>query len=169
MAEREHEHDHEYELTHPNRDKAGSKATRAIVTLLLLASAALTAIITAGGWSELQGAQPIAFAYIFLYLLMAFFVLRWNRGVLPVAAGLAVLFAVVAAVAAPAWFARDKVGFDTPALEPGILGLLTLILVPVQILLLAFAMRGFAQKWNVEVEERRDGQPDDRGQQPATA
>jgi hypothetical protein len=169
MAEREHEHDHEYELTHPNRDKAGSKATRAIVTLLLLASAALTAIITAGGWSELQGAQPIAFAYIFLYLLMAFFVLRWNRGVLPVAAGLAVLFAVVAAVAAPAWFARDKVGFDTPTLEPSILGLLTLILVPVQILLLAFAMRGFAQKWNVEVEERRDGQPDDRGQQPATA
>lgn len=168
MAEREHDHDQEYELTHPNRDKAGSKATRAIVTLLLLSSAALTAIVTAGGWSELQGAQPIAFAYIFLYVLMAFFVLRWNRGVLPVAAGLAVLFAVVAAVAAPAWFARDKIGFDNPALEPGILGLLTLILVPVQILLLAFAMRGFAQKWNVEVEQRRDGQPDDRVQ-PAGA
>lgn len=164
----EEELDHEYELTHPNRDKAGSKATRAIVTLLLLASAALTAIITAGGWSELQGAQPVAFAYVFLYLLMAFFVLRWNRGVLPVAAGLAVLFAVVAAVAAPAWFARDKVGFDTPTIEPGILGLLTLILVPVQILLLAFAMRAFAQKWNVEVEQRRDGQPDDRAQ-PAGA
>lgn len=59
---------------------------------------------------------------------------------------LAVLFAVVAAVAAPAWFARDKVGFDAPLLEPGTLGLLTLILVPVQVLLLAFAMRGFAQK-----------------------
>ena len=58
--------------------------------------------------------------------------------------GLAVLFAVVAAVAAPAWFARDKVGFDAPLLEPGTLGLLTLILVPVQVLLLAFAMRGFA-------------------------
>lgn len=160
--------DDEYVLKHPNRDKAGSKATRAIVTLLLLASAALTAIVTAGGWSELQGAQPIAFAYIFLYLLMAFYVLRWNRGVLPVAAGLAVLFAVVAAVAAPAWFARDKIGFDTPTLEPGILGLLTLIIVPVQILLLAFAMRGFAQKWNVEVEERRDGQPDDRVQPAGT-
>ncbi|MGI8624627.1 MAG: hypothetical protein ACR2NB_14375 [Solirubrobacteraceae bacterium] len=56
------------------------------------------------------------------------------------------LFAVVAAVAAPAWFARDKVGFDAPLLEPGTLGLLTLILVPVQVLLLAFAMRSFAQK-----------------------
>ena len=107
----------EYELTHPNRDKAESKATRAIVTLLLLASAALTAIVTLGGWSELQGAQPVALAYIVLYLVMAFFVLRWNRGVLPVASGLAVLFAVVAAVAAPAWFARDKVGFDAPLLE----------------------------------------------------
>jgi len=31
--------------------------------------------------------------------------------------------------------------------------------VPVQLLLLAFAMRGFTQKWNVEVEVRRD---DDR-------
>jgi hypothetical protein len=97
---------------------------------------------------------------------MAFFVLRWNRGVLPVASGLAVLFAVVAAIAAPAWFARDKVGFDAPLLEPGVLGLLTLILVPVQVLLLAFAMRGFAQKWNVEVERRRDA-GDDYPAQPA--
>ncbi len=143
-------------IEHPNREKAGSKATKSIVILLLIASAALITIVTVGGWSELQGAQPVAFAYIFLYLLMAFFVARWNRGVLPVAAALAVLFAVVAAVAGPAWFDRDKAGFDTPLLEPSILGLLTVTLVPVQLLLLAFAMRGFAQKWNVEVEIRRD-------------
>jgi protein-S-isoprenylcysteine O-methyltransferase Ste14 len=143
-------------IEHPNREKAGSKATKSIVILLLIASAALITIVTVGGWSELQGAQPVAFAYIFLYMLMAFYVARWNRGVLPVAAALAVLFAVVAAVAAPSWFDRDKAGFDTPLLEPSILGLLTVILVPVQLLLLAFAMRGFAQKWNVEVEVRRD-------------
>ena len=142
-------------LEHPNRDKAESKATRAGVILLLVASAVLVAVITAGGWSELQGAQPVAFAYILVYLVMAWYVFRWNRGVLPVAAALAVLFAVIAAVAGPAWFARDKAGFDAPALEPGTLGLLTVILVPVQLLLLAFAMRGFAQKWNVEVEHRR--------------
>lgn len=147
-------------IDHPNRDKAESKATKAIVILLLIASAALIAIITAGGWSELQGAQPVAFAYICLYLLMAFYVARWNRGVLPVAAALAVLFAVVAAVAGPAWFDRDKAGFDSPALDPGMLGLLTVILVPVQLLLLAFAMRGFAQKWNVEIEVRRDEDDD---------
>ena len=91
-----------------------------------------------------------------VYVVMAYFVTKWNRGVLPVAAGLAILFAVVAAVAGPAWFERDKAGFDDPTLEPSILGLLTLILVPVQLLLVAFAMRGFQQQWSVEVEVRQD-------------
>ncbi len=143
-------------LHHPNRDKAESKATRAIVILLLLTSALLITVVTAGGWSELQGAQIISIGYVIVYLVMAYFVTRWNRGVLPVAAGLAILFAVVAAVAGPAWFERDKAGFDDPALEPSILGLLTIILVPVQLLLVAFAMRGFQQQWSVEVEVRPD-------------
>jgi hypothetical protein len=143
-------------LLHPNRDKAESKATKAAVILLLLVSAGLIAVVTAGGWSQLQGAQIVAFAYIVIYLVMAYFVSQWNRGVLPVAAALAILFAVVAAVAGPAWFDRDKAGFDDPALEPGILGLLTLIIVPVQLLLIAFSMRGFQQEWNVEVEVSRD-------------
>ena len=110
-------------LVHPNRDKAESKATKAIVVLLLVLSAILILVVTAGGWSELQGAQVIAIGYIIVYLVMAFYVARWNRGVLPVAAALAVLFAVVAAVAAPAWFERDKAGFEDPALDPGFLGL----------------------------------------------
>ena len=143
-------------LVHPNRDKAESKATRAIVVLLLVLSAILILVVTAGGWSELQGAQVIAIGYIIVYLVMAFYVARWNRGVLPVAAALAVLFAVVAAVAAPAWFERDKAGFEDPALDPGLLGLLTAIIVPVQLLLIAFAMRGFQQQWNVEVEVSPD-------------
>jgi lysylphosphatidylglycerol synthetase-like protein (DUF2156 family) len=143
-------------LHHPNREKAESKATRAIVILLLLTSALLIAVVTLGGWSELQGAQIISIGYVIVYLVMAYFVTKWNRGVLPVAAGLAILFAVVAAVAGPAWFERDKAGFDDPALEPSILGLLTIILVPVQLLLVAFAMRGFQQQWSVEVEVRPD-------------
>jgi hypothetical protein len=32
------------------------------------------------------------------------------------------------------------------------LGVLTLLIIPLQILLVAFAMRGFSQAWNVEVE-----------------
>ncbi len=143
-------------IDHPNRDKAESKATKAIVFVLLLVSAALVFIVTLGGWSQLQGAQIVAFAYIGLYVLMAYYVARWNRGILPVAAALAVLLAVVAAVSGPAWFARDKAGFADPTLPPSVLGLLTVILVPVSLLLLAFAMRGFQQKWNVEVERRAD-------------
>jgi hypothetical protein len=143
-------------LVHPNRDKPEAKATKAAVILLLITSAALITIISVGGWSQLQGAQIVSIAYVLIYALMAYFVTGWNRGVLPVAAGMAILFTVGAAVAAPAWFARDKAGFADPALEPSILGLLTVILIPVQLLLIAFAMRGFAQKWNVEVEVSRE-------------
>ena len=143
-------------LVHPNRDKAESKATKAIVILLLIAAAALILIITIGGWSELQGAQIVSFVYAILYLGAAYFVSRWNRGVLPVVAALALLFSVIAAVAGPAWFDRDKAGFDDPTLDPAILGLLTLVLIPVQLLLVGFAMRGFQQQWNVEVEVSRD-------------
>jgi hypothetical protein len=144
-------------IVHPNRDKSEAKATKAGVVFLLLVSAALVAIVTIGGWSVLQGAQVVAFAYVFVYLLFAWYVSRWNRGVLPVSAALAVVLTVVAAVAAPAWFARDKTGFDKPLLDPGILGLLTIILIPVQVLLIAFAMRGFQQQWNVELEVAGDG------------
>lgn len=143
-------------ITHPNRDKAESKATKGAVILLLLTSAGLIAVVTVGGWAALQGAEIGAIFYIVVYAASAYFVARWNRGILPVAAALAVIFAVIAAVAGPAWFERDKEGFDDPALPPGILGLLTLIIVPVQVLLMAFAMRGFRQEWNVEVEVRRD-------------
>jgi lysylphosphatidylglycerol synthetase-like protein (DUF2156 family) len=143
-------------LIHPNRDKPESKATKAAVVLLLLISALLVLVVTLGGWSQLQGAQVVSFAYVIIFVAMAFFVSRWNRGVLPVAAGIAILFAVVAAVAGPAWFDRDKAGLDDPALEPSILGILTLLIVPVQLLLIVFAMRGFQQQWNVEVEVTRD-------------
>ena len=143
-------------VIYPNRDKPESKATKAAVVLLLLVSAALVLIVTLGGWSQLQGAQVVSFAYVIVFVTMAYFVSRWNRGVLPVAAAIAILFAVVAAVAGPAWFERDKEGFDDPTLEPSILGLLTLILVPVQLLLIAFALRGFQQQWNVEVEVTRE-------------
>jgi lysylphosphatidylglycerol synthetase-like protein (DUF2156 family) len=143
-------------IVHPNRDKAESHATRAAVMLLLLTSAALTAIVTIGGWSRLAGAQVVAVATVIVYLVMAFYVSRWNRGVLPVAAALGVLMAILSAVAGPGWFDRDKEGFAHPTIEPSVLGLLTLILVPVGLLLIAFAMRGFQQKWNVEVEVARE-------------
>jgi len=147
----------ETRVYHPNREKASSKAAKATVVLLLLVSAGLVAIVTFGGWSVEQGAQIISVAYVIIYCTMAYFVAtRWTRGVLPLAAALAILLGVVAAIAVPGWFDRDKTGYEDPTLPAGLLGLLTLIIVPVQLLLIAFAMRAFSQQWNVEVEMTED-------------
>jgi hypothetical protein len=150
-------------IEHPNRRKAASKLTRAIVVLLLLVSAALVAIVTVGGWDALQGAKALQVAYIVVYVVIAFFVLRWSRGVLPLAAALAIVLLIFAAVSAPAWFDRDKPGFAEPALDEGVLGLVTALIVPVQVLLIAFAMSAFRQAWNVEVEHPLDEPPPQRG------
>jgi hypothetical protein len=147
-------------IEHPNRKKAASKFTRAVVVVLLLVSAALVAIITIGGWDAIEGAKALQIAYIVLYLVLAFFVLRWSRGVLPVAAALATVLLIFAAVSAPEWFDRDKAGFTDPSLDESILGLLTALLVPVQLLLIAFSMSGFRQAWNVEVERREEPPPE---------
>ena len=155
-------------IERPNRKKASSKASRAVVILLLLASAALVLIVTIGGWDALAGAKLVQIAYILLYLVMAFYVARWNRGVLPVAAALAIILLIFAAVSGNAWFERDKDGFTSPALDEDIIGLLTFILVPVQVLLIGFSMRGFAQAWNVEVERPAEGNRERDGElQPA--
>ncbi|MEA2439436.1 MAG: hypothetical protein QOH76_860 [Thermoleophilaceae bacterium] len=143
-------------IHHPNREKGGSKATKAGTILLLLASAVLIAIVTIGGWQDLEGAQVISIFFIIVFALMAFFVARWNRGVLPLAAAFAIVLLVFAAIAAPGWFDRDASGYDNPGLAPGLLGLLTVIIIPVEFLLIVFAMRGFAQKWNVEIEMTRE-------------
>ncbi len=146
-----------YVIEHPNRKKAGSKLTKFVTVLLLLASAGLVLIITIGGWEALVGARFLQIAYIALYVGMAYLVLRWNRGILPVVAALAIILLIFAAVSAPEWFDRDKEGFTDPTLDESILGLLTFIIVPVQVLLIGFAMRGFQQAWNVEVERPADG------------
>jgi hypothetical protein len=146
----------EVRIEHPNREKAASKATKAVVILLLLVSAALVAIVTIGGWDALEGAKALQIAYIVVYLVIAFYVGRWKRGVLPVAAALAIVLLIFALVSAPGWFDRDRTGFEDPALDSGLLGLVTVLIVPLQALLIGFAMRGFSQEWNVEVERRTD-------------
>ena len=149
--------DDEIVIEHPNRKKASSKLFKLLVFVALIASAVLVTIVTVGGWEALAGAQILQVAYILLYLLMAFFVLRWNRGVLPVAAALAIIMAIFAAVSGPLWFSRSKTGFTDPQLSAELLGTITLIIVPVQVLLIAFAMKGFTQAWNIEVERLADG------------
>jgi hypothetical protein len=143
-------------ITHPNRDKPVVQATRATVIVLLLASTALLLLITIGGFEALEGVGPVIVQCLFIvsYLLLAYYATRWNRGVLPVASVLAVLLGTFALVAAPAWFQRDSSVFAQPALDSNLLGVLTLLLIPVQILVVVFAMRGFSQGWNVELELR---------------
>src|SRR5256714_9688296 len=144
-------------LDHPNRKKASSKATKAVVILLMLASVALMAIVAIGGWNTLEGAKAILIAYMAIYLIMAFYTPRWNRGVLPLAAAFAIILLIFAAIAGPEWFSRDKTGYSNPPLDENILGLITLLLIPVSVLLTGFPILGFQQEWNVEVERPADG------------
>lgn len=144
-------------IEHPNRQKASSKLVKLVVVLFLVASAVLVTIVTIGGWDALAGGQIVQVSYILLYLVMAFFVARWNRGVLPVAAALAIILLIFAAVSGPEWFDRAKDGFTDPGLDANLLGTITLIIVPVQVLLIVFAIQGFSQAWNIEVERLEDG------------
>ena len=175
-------------VIYPNRDKVTSRATKSIVVLILLASVVLMLIVTIGGWSKLQGLKPLNFAWCLIYLGIAFYISRWARGLLPIAAALAVLLLIISLIAGlgasgTSWFDRNHNGFGHAqmlfggsGLGPDTLGLVTLLIAPVQVLLIVFAMRAFSQGWNVEVEvpieeaerRRRGGSPPSRVT-PATA
>jgi hypothetical protein len=145
-----------YELWRPNREKPESNSARVLVVFLLLVTAALMFVIIIGGWTRLEGVKPLTVLYALLYVLFAFLVARWNRGVLPVASALSIILAIFGGIAAPAWFDRAKDGLSNPALPPDLLGLLCLLLVPLQVILIAVAMVAFNQNWHVE-EERPIG------------
>jgi hypothetical protein len=142
-----------YVMVNPNQHRAESKATRMAVILLLLLSAFLTAVVAIGGASALPPSmQFFTFIGIILFLVITYYVLRWSRGVLAMAAALAVLLAVLSAVAAQNWFSRDQSGYAETLIPAAVLGLVCIVLVPVLLLLVAFAMRGFNQAWNIEVQ-----------------
>ncbi|HXE45932.1 MAG TPA: hypothetical protein VN635_12130 [Conexibacter sp.] len=148
-----------YVIERPNRDKASSKTTRAIVVALLLISVALMLVVILGGWSMLQSGGALQLLYVVIYLVMAYYVAQWNRGPLPVVTALAIILGIFAVIAGPQWFDRDKAGFATPesvfgttGLHSHTLGVVTLLLVPLQALLIFFTLQGFRQDWHVEVE-----------------
>lgn len=150
-----------YELWRPNREKPQNKTTKAVVAFVLLASAALIAIIVLGGWERMQSSSIAVLSLVWagLYVFFAILVMNWNRGILPVASALAVIMTIFAAVAAPNWFARSKDGLDSPLLPEDLIGLLVVVLIPVQILLIIVAMIAFNQEWHVEEERPIGGQP----------
>ncbi len=154
-----------YVVVYPNREKPASVTTKAVVVALLLISVVLMLIVTIGGWSKLQGLKAVNFAWCLAYLLLAYYIAtRWARGLLPIAAALAILLLLVALVAGTgitgtSWFDRNSFGFGAPhtlfggrGLGPDLLGLITLLIVPIQVLLIFFSMMGFAQGWNIEIE-----------------
>ncbi len=146
-------------VRHPNRDLPESNTARVGTVALLIVTVAMLLIVLLGGWNTLVGGKPLVIVYVAVYAGFAYYVSRWNRGVLPVIAGLSVILAVFALVAGPDWFARDKDGFNDPSLPSALLGVITLGLIPIQMLLIMVAMWGFNQKWNVE-EEIKPTDPD---------
>jgi hypothetical protein len=177
-----------YTVIYPNRSKATSHTTRLIVVLLLLISIGLMLIVTVGGWSKLQGLKPVNFVWCLLYMIFAFYTFRWVRGLLPIAAALAVILLILAVIAGTgyagtSWFDRNNAGFAAAdslfggkGLDPDTLGLVTLLIAPVQALLIFFAMQAFGQGWNVEQEvpieeakRRGAAQPPDQPPPPEPA
>jgi hypothetical protein len=178
-----------YAVVFPNREKAASKLMKTVVAVILLVSVGLLLIVTIGGWSELAGMKPLNFFWCLAYLIIAFYIFaRWARGMLPIAAGLAILLLMIALVAGlglsgTSWFDRDHGGFAAAqslfggtGLSAKTIGAITLLIVPVQVLLILFALRAFSQGWNVEQEvpidearERGYDVPDNQSGEPATA
>lgn len=153
-----------YRIDRPNRRKSASRVTRLVTTLLLAVSVVMMLVVLIGGWSTLEGAQAFQIVYILIYLALAVGILRWSRGALAVSAALAIILAIFAGVAGPSWFARDHAGFAAPQTvfggagpSPSLLGIITFLLIPVQLLLITFAAQGFRQDWQVEVEVRGPG------------
>jgi peptidoglycan/LPS O-acetylase OafA/YrhL len=154
-----------YELWRPNREKAESVTTKVVIVLLLAATAILACLIAITGFSLMSGGTGMALVtliYGLMYAFFAFLVLRWNRGILPVAAALSVILAILCAVGANSWFARDKDFFEEGLLPSPLIGLLVVILALLQIILAAAAIYGFNQEWHVE-EERLIGSSEDYG------
>jgi hypothetical protein len=178
-----------YVVVYPNRDKAASKLTKAVVGVILLVSAVLMIAVTIGGWSELQGLQAVNLIWCVLYVVLAFFIwTRWARGLLPIAAAFGILLLMLTVVAGTglagtSWFSRSHFGFapaksmfGSKGLTPDTLGAITVLLIPVQVLLIVFTMIAFNQGWNVEMEVPKDeAKRKDRGKgssssaEPATA
>jgi hypothetical protein len=154
-----------YELWRPNREKAGSQTMKWLIVLLLLATAGLAALITIGGWSVMKGGSGMGVVcaiYALLYLLFALRVAMWSRGVLPLAAALSMILAILCAVGAESWFEREKSGFSEPLLSSSLVGALVIVLGLLQIVVIAAALYGFNQNWHVE-EERPIGSGEDYG------
>jgi len=154
-----------YELWHPNREKADVVTTKFVIAFLMLATAVIAGIITIAGFSLINGGTAmgiVCMIFAILYAFFSFLVVRWSRGILPVAASLSTILAIFCAVGANSWFARDKADFDSALIPVSLIGVLVVIMLIVQIVLVVACFYGFSQDWHVE-EERPLGSGEDYG------
>ena len=152
-----------YVIAHPNRELRSSHVAKAVVVAVLLLSVAVILAITLGGWNRLDGMTPVSFAWCLVYAVIAFYVWRWARGLLPIAATLAMLLLVPAVVAlsgidGTTWSERAGAGYGQVhtlfggSFSPHLLSLLTILLIPIQLALIAVCVQAFMQNWNIELE-----------------
>jgi hypothetical protein len=151
-------------VTYPNRERRSSRATRTALAAVLVCSALLMLLVTVGGWSKLDGLEAVNLIWCAVYLVMAFFVMRWARELLPIAVGLGALmfvFTVIAETAAAgvSWSDRNAPYyapihslFGGGGLSAGTLDTLTLVIAITQALLVAAAVYAYRQAWNIEYE-----------------
>jgi hypothetical protein len=153
-----------YVVTYPNRDKSSSRRTKLLVVALLLISTLLVLLATLGGWSKLEGLIPLNLAWCLAYVVIARHVMRWARGLLPIAGALGALMLTFTLIAVSSldgvtWSDRGRPGyapahtvFGSAGLSSGTMSALTIALAVSQALLIVIAMRGFSQAWNIEYE-----------------
>lgn len=153
-------------VTHPNRESAASKGTRAFVTVVLAASAILLLVITVLSWGAQAGALPFQILIGLLFAYYTYAVINWRSGVLPVAAGTALISGVFAAVSVSSWFNRGGTGYDEPAVPESVIGVLVLAFAVLQLVSVIVCLKGFQQNWQVELEVPRS---EVRSGAPATA
>ena len=150
-----------YELWRPNREKAQSKTTKALVAFVLLVSAGLLVVITIGGWTRLEGTSVAVMSLLWagLYVVFAFLVARWQPRHPPGRLGPRDHPRDLRRRRRPGLVRALQGRAHPPPLPDDLLGLLTILVVPVQLLLITVAMVGFNQEWHVEEERPVGGVP----------
>jgi hypothetical protein len=153
------------EHDYPNRDKTASKVMRVVVLVVLLVSTGLIAAVSIKGWDLMDEARTLNIAFIVINLIFVVQVVRWSRGVLPMAAGVATFIAIFAGVSVQSWYQRDAVGFNDASLSSEV-GFLTIVLFAVQFVVIAATVFALSQNWQEEIERVvPEGRSDD-GRRP---
>lgn len=135
----------------PNREKASSKLMRVVVIVALLVSSAMIGIVSIMGWDLMQQAKVAQIVFIVINLIFVIQLVRWSRGVLPMAAGLAALIAIFGGVSISSWYERDAPGYLDASLSAQI-GFLTIVIVAIQFAVIVLTIIAFTQNWQTEVE-----------------